>query len=272
MQRSDSQPDVVPNQQVIPGIIRHYLEHPDLRLEVQKEIYYSLSRWWWSNASSPSRPDIRPRGILDMGPWIALIGMRLPRYEDGKEVDKTGSKDLVRLRMLTIILDLPQLERWSDRYEAGKEGIFWADIVTVGQALDQCYRYRVLEQPTPQDIVAYQDHVKELIHTLKLVNLWHSMNMYRPEKHLHSVHEIRTMKMSSLVDKIGFHEFYGELGESQSPNFQSYELSLELLRTVGKLKIEWTEYPNEHLHLDVENSSLKIFWFGFSIMANPIFQ
>ncbi|KAI1626107.1 hypothetical protein EDD37DRAFT_330833 [Exophiala viscosa] len=49
-------------------------------------------------------------------------------------------------------------------------------------------------------------------------------------------------------------------------------MSLELLRDVGKLRIEWTEFLDQHLRLDVGSATLQIFWFGFSIQASPMFH
>lgn len=60
--------------------------------------------------------------------------------------------------------------------------------------------------------------------------------------------------------------------KSENTSFRCHELSLESLTKIGKLKIEWTEFLYEHLVLNTESSTLKVFWFGFAAKACPIFQ
>ncbi|KAK4941379.1 hypothetical protein LTR10_018648 [Elasticomyces elasticus] len=275
---AESRADTKPGEQDVPAIIHHYTENPDLRLEVQKELYYGLSRWWWSygheipSMPETSTPEIRHRGILDMAPWVSLIGMRLPDFRSGEKIDKTGSKDVTRVRILTILLDLQQVVVPPDDYSHWREGELWADHVTVGQVLDQCYRYRILERPDEQDIEAYREHVGDLIVALRLMNLWSPIPVYqRPE--IGSVSWARSMKMSTLCHRLHKYDFYGQRSpRCQDSSFRSYEMSLELLRNVGKLRIEWTEFLDDHLRLDVGKVTLKVFWFGFTIQASPIFH
>ena len=271
---AESRVDVLPGQQSAPAIIRYLMENSKLRLEIQREIYYSLSRWWWSNGSSwtTSEQAIRKRGVLDMAPWVALIGMRLPAYRNGEEVDKAGSADFTRLRILTVLFELPHLCLDSDHYDPQKEGAFWAENVTVGQALDQCYHQGIFEEPNIQDLGAYRNHVAEVIGALGLMDLWHMINFPLP-RDTDSVDEMRSMRMSEVVERIHDDEDYShQQPRSHHDSFQCHEMSLELLRKVGKLEIEWTEFMDEHLCLDVECSTLKIFWFGFTVKANPIYQ
>lgn len=272
---AESRADALPDQQRVPNILCFLLENSKLRLEIQKEIYYSLSRWWWSNGwpcGPNSEQAIRKRGILDMAPWVALIGMRLPEYRNGKEVNKASSADFTHLRILTVLIELPHLGFDSNQYDPQKEGAFWADNVTVGQALDQCYHQGILEEPNTQDIGAYRNHVAKLISALGLMNLWHFIN-FRYSRDIDSVEKTRSMRMSELVEYIHDDEDYNnQQPQSHHDSFQCHEMSLELLRKVGKLEIEWTEFMDEHLCLDVEFSTLKIFWFGFSVKANPMYQ
>jgi hypothetical protein len=279
---AESRGNVVSGQQ-LPRIIHYYSENPDLRISVQKEIFYGVSRWWWEQGWShtwpASEPNLRERGILDMSPLVALIGIRLPHYENGEEVDDTryclgtGLRGIRRLSILILLLELPTSGIESDEYDLTKEGAFWGDKLTVGQVLDQCYRQGILEQPNMTDHVAYKKHVAELIHAIELINLWHFVNFHRSPPSLNSVDEIRNIRMSDLCEYIHDDEEYGhQQPKSDCSSFQCHEMSLELLRRVGKLKLEWTELIDEHLQLDVEDSTLKIFWFGFSVMASPMYQ
>lgn len=269
-----SRADVSSGQLLAPAVIHRLREDSDLRLCIQKELYYGLSRWWWSNGR-PCWPQSESlthcRGALDMAPWVALIGMRLPGYLNREAVDRAGSTDLRRVRILTLLLELPYLCTESP-YDPQKEGAFWAEHVAVGQVLDQCYHQGLLETPNSSNLSVCRKHVSEIVHAMALMNLWHLINRYSPPSN-NSVDEIRCMKMSELCEYIHDDEEYGhQPPSSQEFSFQSREMSLELLRKVGKLKIEWTEFLDEHLDLNVEDLTLKIFWFGFSIKANPIYQ
>jgi len=149
---------------------------------------------------------------------------------------------------------------------------FWGDKVTVGQALDQCYRFKVLEEPDKQDIKGFRDNVSDLVLALRLMNVWTSLPI-RPVAVVTSVYWVRNIKVSALCDY--FHDYSVNAHQPprcQDSSFRSHELGLELLRDVGKLRIEWTEFLDNHLRLDVGSATLKIFWFGFSIQASPLFQ
>ncbi|KAE9374904.1 hypothetical protein N431DRAFT_482029 [Stipitochalara longipes BDJ] len=279
---AESRGNAVPGQQT-PRIINYYSEHPDLRITVQKEIFYGLSRWWWEQGWSHTWPasesNLRERGILDMSPLVALIGMRLPHYENGEQVDDaryclgSGLRGIRRLSILILLLELPISSVESDEYDLTKEGAFWGDKLTVGQVLDQCYGHGILEQPIITDHVTYRKHVGEITHALELINLWHFINFHGCPSTLNSVDEMRNTKISDICEWFHDHEEYGpHQPKSDCSSFQCHEMSLELLQRVGKLKLEWTEFIDEHLLLSVEDSTLKIFWFGFTVMASPMFH
>jgi hypothetical protein len=59
-----------------------------------------------------------------MGPWVALIGMHLPEFRNGKEVEKAASGHITRLSILTVLLELPHLGIGSGHYDPQKEGAF----------------------------------------------------------------------------------------------------------------------------------------------------
>ena len=130
-----------------------------------------------------------------------------------------------------------------------KEGAFWGDHVNIGQVLDRCYSWGILTQPSSRDLDTYKEHVRDLIHAMTLMNLWQFIDTYYLQD-IDSVDEIRRMKMSELTEYIGDDEM-AELWESQpkseNTSFRCHELSLESLKKIGKLKIEWTEFLYEHL-------------------------
>jgi hypothetical protein len=104
---AESRPNAMPDRHQNPGIIRSYLGDTELRLKTQRELYYDLSRWWWSNDLPHISLGVSNRGPLDMGPWLGIIGMRLPTYINGRENDQTSSTDMTRLGILLALLKLP---------------------------------------------------------------------------------------------------------------------------------------------------------------------
>lgn len=240
------------------------------RWKIQKQVYLGLSRWWWCNGWPTSDTSVRRRGILDMGPWVSLIGMRLPRYRDGVDLDRSGSRSLARLRILNVLLHSPQLLSNSSDCQI-TEGRFWGDMITIGHVFDQCYRLGVLKPPNGQDVDTYEEHVIELTHAIGFINIWHPIKYFAIK--VDTTRDIRSMTISNLWERLYDHEKLADRNpKSEDNSFRCQEMSLEVLRRVGKLKFVWTEFMHEHLSLDTEEMVLKIFWFGFAVKASPAFQ
>lgn len=268
-------PDVDPAEiSMVPPIVRHLLDEPEIRTIVQKKLFYGFSRWWWNRYRNSGSARFG-RGPLDMGPWIALIGMRLTGYRNAGWVDhnirSSKSAEVVHMEILQLLLDLPSIsakENIENKREI--EGLFWGESITVGQVLNQCYRLAILERPRRKDWKTYQWHTAELIRTLETFNLWHKVRDYDPFENMQSIEELARIKLSAL-----WLASYVDCDTTSNPSskveiFQCRELSLEMLRKVGNLDIQWTDYITEHLELDIEYSIVKIFWFGFAAKACPI--
>lgn len=88
---------------------------------------------------------------------------------------------------------------------------------------------------------------------------------------------LRRLLLSSVVRHIQDHagsRSREAVEPTDKPSFQRNEFGLERLRKIGKLNFEWTSSVSEHLVLDIDygQPTLKIFWFGFAIQAQPAFQ
>ena len=276
---AESLPDIDPaTGAAVPPVIRFLLDEPRLRAKIQQRLFYGLSRWWWNNGRDSGSP-ATGRGSLDMGPWIALIGMRLPGYW---EVSKVGepvsssnqnSPEVDRMEILQLLLDMPTIRAKENvNNHSDGEGLFWGETLTVGQVLDQCYRMSILERPRKNDWKTYQRHTSQLLGTLDTFGLWHMVNCFCSFKNIDSIEELANIRLSDLWLASYSDDDLTSNPSSKAENFQCRAMSLELLRKVGKLKIKWTEYITEHLELDIEDSTLKIFWFGFTAMASPLTQ
>ena len=263
------------------------LDHPSdtshaaspLKREGIVELYYSVSRYLWSQERGPffglqSVSDFERR-MLDMGPFVALIGMRLhEHWGDNLPL-------LVPLRVLLVMLNLPIRFRDPGRhlFAFRSGGDCMHRQVTVGQVLQQCYGPGALKEPDAGDLPAYRKHVERVRRALRLVSLWEFDEDWLDEAEeggilfrKHSIDELLSMRLSKFWEYPGFTEIDWGLPRSEAASFRTREMSLGMLRKIGKLNIDWTEFIDDHLQLSRESSTLKLFWFGFSANAIPIFQ
>ena len=224
---------------------------PKARLEAQQDLYYHLTRWNWGNWPSYCS------GIKDTGPWIAIIGMRL-------QTCSGGDKCLDVLRALLFCFE-PLGKDCTHRISDEK--------VTIGQALDQCYHRGVLKKPDSKNLIALKKQARLLMEAMNLISIWHRMNSSDFLVEITSLDAVRNMKITELCEHAYDSEAHvGRPSKSEHYSFESRELSLELLRKTGKLTIQWTDVLDEHLLLDMDQSILKIFWFGFSLRGRPCLQ
>ena len=260
----------------------------------QRSVYtrlllYGLCRWWWHHGIDDERTHMaqifRPslempslRGIgrpADMVFWVILIGMRLrPDTTDDKS---TRSEKLsTSWRILLLLLDLPHvILRIPIGRTSTEEAVFWANKLTIGQVLDRCYKQQFLEKPDPADRKQVYRHALELGDALALLSIWAPQRNRHGRLGADTVEDLRSMKISAFWQKqMRPFEMLKDSGQPKTSDtaFNSREMSIEVLRKVGKIIIIWTEYLDEHMTFDQSNRTLKIFWFGFDILANPIFQ
>ncbi|KAG4431463.1 hypothetical protein IFR05_013053 [Cadophora sp. M221] len=183
---------------LVPRILQYYSENPAVRTDIQRELFYGLSRWWWTYGKRLRPwPRAREPGPLDMGPWIAIIGMRLPTYP--RNILADGSQDVTCLNNLLLLLHHRQSASTTGTLKdlGRREGIFWADKLTVGQVLSACYSQKILNRPERGDWGGYQQHLQILIRTLELINLWYPVQTYSPFSHVQVVEKILGIKLSN---------------------------------------------------------------------------
>jgi hypothetical protein len=159
---SFSRPDAVLPIIKIPEAAHHLIERPELRLELQKQLYWGLSRWWWRNNRIADITPSQPRGILDMGALVVLVGMRFPKWSRYNLAFKSLSSDLKALHILIVLLNQPGARTITRTYGSLREGAFWGNEVNLGTILDQYYRHGILEEPKLDDISTYRTHTANI--------------------------------------------------------------------------------------------------------------
>lgn len=257
---------------LVPNIIRYYSENVEERLSLQKLLYFGLSRWWWHHGKPSSDELPRIRGTLDMGPLVSLIGMRLPGTPNIPITSPSGAHLVVQVLVEMLRMSAPRDASESLPLWKSGEGQFWAKKATLGDLLDRCYQRKVLQQPEEEDLKTHVLHATYTMNAIGLVDFWGSVG-YSAMTRVTSVDELRSLRLSDVWWRTQIDdEEPPPFAKSTASSFRSRDFCTETIRKVGKLKIEWTPSLSHHLELNVELSTLKVFWFGFAVKAAPIFQ
>ena len=248
----------------MPNIIRYYNGNAEKRLSVQKRLFVGMSKWWWQHGKH-SEEFIRVRGTLDMAPWVALAGLRLPGSRIKPIIGWQDSE--LSLSILLEILRMPSPSS-IDGADWKAEGRFWAKGALLGDLLDRCYQRKILSQPDEDDIKSRRRHTNLTINAIDLINIWGNMYASALPADMH-----RSLRLSDILDTALDHFDFGPpFEESTAESFRSLELCLSTIRRVGRLDVKWTPYLDRHLDFDINSSTLSLFWFGFVLKAAPIFQ
>lgn len=164
--------------------------------------------------------------------------MRLAKADDEERFPDRPFAGVECLKVLILLLDLPCQRTTSDEYDMKRDGEFWGDKLTVGQVLDECYSHGILEAPMRNDCTTYKSHVAELTQVLWIINMWHFMGSRHCPSHLASVDEIRNATLADICEHTNCNnEENANQPKSDSSSFQCHNMSLELVRRVGKLKV-----------------------------------
>ncbi|KAK5442567.1 hypothetical protein LTS15_010991 [Exophiala xenobiotica] len=250
----------------IPTTIRYYANNHEERLRIQKILFLNLSKCFWHSGRRQSEEFSAIRGMLDMGPLVALIGTRLPKHRD--LLDRQPSDPVTILRVLIEMLRMIPQEKndWEIDH------IPWVERATLGDLLKRCYQRKILVQPGKEDLYSHKLHSGYAGNAMLLINNW-SWFTYISVSDALSVDGLRSLSLMrvwqySQTDD----ERRRPFEKAPSDSFRSRDLCADVLRNVCKIQIEWTALIGEHLDLDIENSTLKVFCFGFVTDSLPIFH
>jgi hypothetical protein len=189
---------------------------------------------------------------LDFGPQLALLKHRRHRLRAPKfRVGSFGRGYFWIGIALNDLLDGPR-DNITERLRE----------VTVGQALDACHQKTVMP-PILSKQGAFEQ-VKALLDSMELVNLTTYRDLvFTPESYAET--ELLSMSLQKALDIFSREPPSKEstLPRSEdSISFRKLDLNVETLREIGRLKVEWTPYLDQHLQLNVTDLTLHVFWFG----------
>lgn len=190
--------------------------------------------------------------VSELGPQLALLKHRRHRLRAPKSsIRSLGGGTFWIGIALNDLLDGPRHNITKRLCE-----------VTVGQALDACHQKTAMPPILSQQSAV--EKVKALLDSLHLVSLTTSRDLViTPESYPGT--KVLSMSLQQALD---FFSHKSPSKESTLPrsedsvSFRKLDLNVETLREIGRLKVEWTPYLDQHLQLDVTDLTLYIFWFG----------
>ena len=135
---------------------------------------------------------------------------------------------------------------------------------TIGHVLKECYRRGVISQPAADQEELYWGHIESVILFVRILNVTWDCQLYW-NWHDRSVEFVMGLPVAEIVQ-------FGRLGYSPSAlktaegtTFSTNDLKVSLLRSIGHLKLAWTDRHERHLLLNPANKTLEICWFSARI-------
>ncbi|KAI9843252.1 MAG: hypothetical protein M1830_007717, partial [Pleopsidium flavum] len=139
-------------------------------------------------------------------------------------------------------------------------------------ALRRCYRRGWLSQPHAGDIDLLRDHACIILLALDLFNIWFSRGQLSALDLFPNAtfYEMLALTIGDLLGSIRPRP--ARLANAQMAEgaiFRAQDLNIKAVTGVGRLRIQWTPYLDEHLHLNHGKMELKVFWFGWPLLHLP---
>ncbi|PVH84700.1 hypothetical protein DL98DRAFT_512115 [Cadophora sp. DSE1049] len=179
------------------------------------------------------------------------------------------------------------VERWS--YRANNQAWY---TIRLGAILERCYARRLLLQPQPDDISKYHKHMLYVLAATELTNTCFKSRQVRSLANVFSgtmlqsanVDGLLQTPLSEILDALlcdwRSTRSTGARARSSSPDldnprsdvFSPSNLEVPVLRRIGWLKVDWTEYMEEHLKFDPGTMTVYVYWFFSHISDNASWQ
>ena len=137
--------------------------------------------------------------------------------------------------------------------------------VTIGHVLEECYRRRILAQPDEDARMLYLQHIELVISVALILNITRCCGARRTFYQRESVECLMGLPVAKIVQLQPFERSLSPLDVAEGSKFSTFDLNISLLRSIGHLRIEWTDRHERHLLLDPESKTLEICWFSAPI-------
>lgn len=156
--------------------------------------------------------------------------------------------------------------------------------ITLGSILRGCYARRILIQPQADDFTKYKKHCLYVLAALDLMNTFFKSNKieswelveaaFSKEGQWKPAEDLLQESLSTLATAVLCPLRRSRREREASNNYAIGEvflprhLDISMLRGIGSLKVDWTEYMYEHLKFDCDTMTVYIYWFASHIYEN----
>ena len=136
------------------------------------------------------------------------------------------------------------------------------DEATICHVLKECYRRRILVQPAANQDELYPHHIALVMSVALTLNITWCCNSRSTSWRQKNVKCLLGLPVANIVQIQRFKYSTWPLETAEGTKFSTIDLNISLLRSIGHLKIEWTDRHERHLLLDPGEKSLEICWFS----------
>jgi hypothetical protein len=151
--------------------------------------------------------------------------------------------------------------------------------ITLGSVLERCYARRILIQPQPENFPKYTKHMLYILAAIELTNTCFKSEQVKSTVDVFSgstlfsetVEGLLQTPLSQISAALLCHPGRRLLSRNSldlvSGAFTPSHLKVHALKNIGSLKVDWTEYMDEHLKFNPGTMTVYVFWF-FSHLSN----
>ena len=210
-------------------------------------------------------------GIRAVACWISLIGLRLNHISKKKFPIKSP----------------PQTETIEDETHSPlKQARILIECIwvcndgrnaAIGDVLLSCYRRQILRQPAlvvdPADVERMvQRHIRAVRIAIWLVSIVYKHD-FPDLNESENIDSAWCMPISSAEVSLRRKGRQIDINAGKDPFITIGDFNLNDLRNIGQLRIQWTEYWDEHLELETTwmGNILKIYWFS-PVLSRKLFN
>lgn len=204
------------------------------------------------------------RGLRAMSCWISLIGLRLndlylnQDYPDSEHSEIETESPVTQMKILIECI-------WVCNKHPGS--------AKIGDVLESCYRRQVLQQPSfdeasqasyAMSVLRY--HIRAVRMSVYLVNILYKHEFPNLNKS-EDLDSAWSLPISEAEIQMRPEQRNIEIDVGKQPFLDVGDLNVKDLQTIGRLRILWTPYWDEHLELETKWSVnvLKLYWFDSNL-------
>ena len=183
--------------------------------------------------------------LLASTSYVRYVGCEIVDSKISRDKFETFSKIMITFLVVNYTSEVPE--------------------VTIGHVLEICYLRGILKQPAADQQEIYLEHISSVISVAQILNITWCCDLYSTSWRHRSNESLMGLPVAYIVQIQRFEYLTGPLKTAEGTTFSTIDLKVSLLRSIGHLKLEWTDRHERHLLLDPSNKTLEICWFSAPI-------